>query len=105
MFTVKEVKDKQIWDGFVSAQKEKTFLHAWNWGEALNAAPGYIWRFGVYEGEKLVAVFLVIKTKARRGTFIFVPQGPLLRQGYEGQALLSIIIEKLKELAKQEGCD
>jgi hypothetical protein len=68
---------------------EKTFCHSWNWGEFNNLMGDNVWRFGVFDGD-LIAVFQVIKIKARRGSFLFVPHGPIfLNQG--NKELMEII--------------
>ena len=30
---VQEIKNKEIWEGFLLDCQEKTFLQSWNWGE------------------------------------------------------------------------
>lgn len=114
MYFCQEIKDKQLWDSFVTSQLNHTFLHSWAWGEfnAAMAAPGEprpagrgdkVWRIGIYDSDELVAVALVIKVHAKRGNFLFVPQGPLgdkeaLRPPQGGGGLL----DALKDLAAQE---
>jgi len=106
MFTVRKVHDKQVWEDFVSAAKGQTFLHSWNWGEFNKSTGVKLWRLGVYDDNGLRAVFLTIKIKARRGTFLFVPQGPVVSDDFEVSILnLNIIVDYLKELAKEEACD
>ncbi len=91
---IREITDKKVWEGFLLTQKEKTFLNSWNWGEFQLKQGEKIWRLGVYESEKLINVFLVIKIKARRGTFLFVPHGNIIG--------IEVLIKKLKEIAKEE---
>jgi lipid II:glycine glycyltransferase (peptidoglycan interpeptide bridge formation enzyme) len=106
-YNISEITDKQIWDNFVTSRPNHTFLHSWAWGEfnAAMAAPGEprpagrgdtIWRLGAWGGS-LVAVALVIKVHARRGTFLFVPHGPL-----GDKAVLPLLVDEIRELAKQE---
>ena len=113
-------------------QRDKTFLNSWNWGEFQKKMREKIWRLGVYDGEQLIGTALVIKVSARRGSFLLVPHGPAVKNqparigyaegvaggpariGYaEGVAggndnvkskILKILIQKLKEIAKQEKC-
>ena len=49
--SIKEIQNKNTWDGFVTAQKEHTFLHSWAWGEFNEAMGDNVWRFGFYERE------------------------------------------------------
>ena len=111
---IKEITDKKIWNDFVTAQPEHSFLQSWNWGE-FNAAMGDgIQRLGLYDGDTLIAVALVLTVRARRGSFYFLPHGPCTALGArqasasaEGARLrpevLSEFIEYLKQKAKQEG--
>ena len=72
---IKEVTAKEEWEGFLMKCEEKTFLHSWQWGEFQRLMRGEVWRLGMYEGENLQAVCLVVKVAARRGTFLLVPHG------------------------------
>lgn len=76
---VKEIISKEIWENFLSQCEEKTFLDSWNWGEFQRALGEKIWRLGIYDDEELIAVTLVTKIEARRGTFLFIPHGPVIQ--------------------------
>ncbi|MCX6719629.1 MAG: hypothetical protein NTV36_00755 [Candidatus Staskawiczbacteria bacterium] len=81
---LREVTNKDEWEGFLLQCTEKTFLQSWNWGE-FNMRQSQIWRLGVYGSTSLttggsgglVATALVIKVSAKRGTFLFIPHGPI----------------------------
>ncbi len=111
MLLSKEIIEKQIWEGFLEECGEKTFLSSWNWGEFQKKMGYKIWRLGVYNSEQLIAVALVIKIQAKRGTFIFVPHGPVIKNigeqfsdVSENSSPMRALLEKLKEIAKQENC-
>lgn len=95
--SIYEITDKKLWDNFVTSQPHHTFLHSWAWGEFNKTMGDRVWRFGVYAGDELVAVALVIKVHAKRGNFLFVPHGPI-----GDRQVFPFFAEKLKELAKQE---
>jgi len=113
----KEINNKEVWEKFLAECEEKSFLQSWNWGEFQKMMGDKIWRLGVYDEEKMIGVALVVKVKAKRGTFLLVPHGPVLaeqfRQGnfqfpisndqtnFKFQILKSLI-DKLKEMARQE---
>ncbi len=104
---IKEITSKTEWEGFLEQCTEKTFLQAWNWGEFQISLGKKIWRFGIYEGTKLVSVALVIKMTARRGSFLLIPHGPVVNNQdtrYKIQ-IVKALLEKLKELAKMEKVD
>lgn len=101
MFNCQEIKDKQIWDSFVTSQPSHTFLHSWNWGQ-FNAEMGdRVWRLGVYNVDKiLVAAALVVKVHARRGDFIFIPHGPITNQALSAGDLKTAFETLLKEITR-----
>jgi len=97
---IREINNKEVWESFLLKCNEKTFLDSWNWGEFQTREGERIWRFGIYNNEELVSVALVIKVKARRGTFLFVPHGPNIIN--PNPKILNTLLIKLKEIAKQE---
>ena len=102
---IREIKDKQIWEGFLQSCITKTFLQSWNWGEFNIKMGQKIWRLGVYDGEKLLAVALIIKVSAKRGTFLFIPHGPIMEESQnlkDKKAILDLLIFQLKDTAKSE---
>jgi lipid II:glycine glycyltransferase (peptidoglycan interpeptide bridge formation enzyme) len=109
---IKEITDKRTWEGFLEKCKEKTFLQSFNWGEFNKMMGNKIWRLGVYEisnddRQNLVGVALVVKITAKRGTFLNIPHGPVMKletKELKKNALKSIL-DKLQQLAKKEKCD
>lgn len=101
------ITNKEIWEGFLQECQEKTFLHSWQWGEFQQLMRGKIWRFGLEEGEELRALALVVKVAAKRGTFLLVPHGPVVRNLNDQvpstkSQILQTLLQKLKEIAKVE---
>ncbi len=97
---VKEIFEKNVWENFLEKCEEKTFLHSWNWGEFNSLMGDKIWRFGVYDSE-LIGAALVIKVEAKRGSFLFVPHGPVVSRS-KALVLKSLMNYKLKALAVVE---
>ncbi|MDO8601920.1 MAG: peptidoglycan bridge formation glycyltransferase FemA/FemB family protein [bacterium] len=106
---IKEITQKNEWEAFVRAAAPRTFLHSWSWGEFHRAQHQTIVRFGIYDGMTLVAVALLIKVMARRGTFLLCPHGPIISLSHAGSPLVGEIIKKLTEhlkpFALKLGCD
>lgn len=110
---VKEIKDKNVWESFLLACREKTFLDSWNWGEFQTKMGNKIWRLGIYDAEELLGAALVSKIKAKRGTFLLIQHGPSIISEPEflisnqipnpKSQILKILLEKLKQIAKEEG--
>ncbi len=97
----KEITNKETWENFLLSCEKKTFLNSWNWGEFQKKSEDKIWRFGVYDADSLIAIALVVKIKAKRGTFLFVPHGPVVKGNKED--ILKALADKLKELGRIEG--
>ena len=82
---IKKINNKSIWEDFLLNCEEKTFLSSWNWGEFQEKMGNKIWRLGIYEIANcklqianLVAVALVTKVVARRGTFLLAQHAPVV---------------------------
>ena len=99
-----EIREKQVWENFVTSQEEHSFLHSWAWGEFNKSMGDKIWRLGVYESGELIAVALLIKVHARRGDFLFVPHGPIIEnQKYNLKfKILEILTTEFRKAAKEE---
>ncbi|XOB41862.1 MAG: lipid II:glycine glycyltransferase FemX [Candidatus Nealsonbacteria bacterium] len=99
---MKKIQSKKTWENFLLKCEEKTFLDSWNWGEFNKMMGEKIWRLGVYNNRELFSVALVVKTVAKRGTFLLLPHSPNLKPetGSLKAEILKILLEKLKEIAK-----
>ena len=98
---IKPIINKDVWEGFLKEEKEKTFLQSWNWGEFQLKMGNKIWRLGVFDKEKIVGVALISKIKAKRGTFLLIQHGPILRDPKPQS--LDLLLQELKKIAKTEG--
>ena len=104
---LKEIKDKNFWEVFLSGIEEKTFLQSWGWGDFQKTMGNKIWRLGIYEKEKLIAVVLVSKIESKRGKYLLIQHGPSFAKALEGNArlkheILNNLLEKLKKIGKEE---
>lgn len=98
---IREINNKEVWESFLLGCQEKSFLDSWNWGEFQKKEGNKIWRLGIYENGRLIEVALVIKVRAKRGTFLFLPHGPVIKSRIKNQELRALV-NKLKEIAKEE---
>lgn len=111
---LREINNKDEWEKFLAQRAEKTFLQSWNWGELqlmqaacakATASQGKIWRFGIFSNEKMLGVVLVIKISAKRGTFLFIPHGPVVIDELDAKdkkEILELILLQLGNIAKAE---
>ncbi len=107
LMLIKEIKNQSIWDDFFNQNGSPSFLHSWEWGEFQKSLDQLIWRLGVYEGNNLLAIALVIKISAKRGQFFFIPHGPIFNKEVINnhqriKNILNLLIKTLKEQAKKE---
>ncbi len=98
---IKEIDSKKEWERFVSNYPPLSFLQSWNWGEVNKLMGEKIFRLGLYEGNKLTGVCLAIMTKAKRGSHLLVPGGPLI--DYKKKTQIKTVFNYLKDLGKREG--
>lgn len=101
---IRKISDKEIWENFLLECKEKTFLQSWNWGGFQEKMGNKIWRLGIYERNSLLSTALIIKIAAKRGTFLFCPHGPVVKEqkAKNKEQILGEVVNKLKEVAKDE---
>jgi lipid II:glycine glycyltransferase (peptidoglycan interpeptide bridge formation enzyme) len=98
---IREIVDKNKWNSFFDQCEEKTFCQSWNWGEFNKKMGDQVWRFGIFDGDKLVSIAQVLKVKARRGSFLFVPHGPLFNSEGIEKEVIGSLLEYLKSFAKE----
>ena len=89
----------------MAQRAEKSFLQSWDWGDFNLASQNKIWRFGIFENNILLAVCLVVKFSARRGTFLFIPHGPIVNEDLtisNKKEILELIMTELDNIVEEE---
>ena len=108
MFKLIEITKKEDWNNYIvsSSFEFYTFLQSWEWGEVQKSLWKEIVRYGIYNCEKQIGAFLMLKIQAKRGNYLFIPHWPLI-QGTEVQFFdtLQYIVPKIKKIAKKEWYD
>jgi len=99
---ISQITDKEAWESFIVGHDTDSFLHSWNWGEFNKATGDKIWRLGLFVAGAPKGMALVIKVEARRGTFLFVPHGPIVDREEDRAEVLGELKTYLTELAKKE---
>ena len=105
---LKLITNKNLWQKFFNKNCFCSFLHSWEWGE-LQKFLGYpIIRLGFYNNKnQLEAICLLIKIKSKRGSFLFIPHGPIIAKHLTTNInhlknILSQFLKFLKEIARKE---
>lgn len=104
MIQYKEIKDKKIWEDFLLAQsKQRNFLQSWNWGECHHLCSQKIYRYGFYDSDNcLKGIALLIKQKAKRGSYLECPGGPVIN--WEDSSYIKSFVDLLRKIGKSENC-
>lgn len=112
---IKIIDNQNTWQKFFDENNSPSFLHSWAWGEFQEKQGNQIIRIGAYDKNELCAITLVIKIHSKRGNFLFIPHGPIIRiqnlesriKNYELRInnILSTLVNYLAEVAKKEKFD
>ncbi|EKD76529.1 MAG: hypothetical protein ACD_43C00071G0002 [uncultured bacterium] len=98
--SIKPITNKADWQIFYEAVAPDSFLQTFAWGEFQTEQ---IFRLGVYDANNLIGAALVIKIKARRGTYLLCPHGPLLLP--QAMTALQALLDAIIELGRTERVD
>ncbi|HWQ99322.1 MAG TPA: peptidoglycan bridge formation glycyltransferase FemA/FemB family protein [Candidatus Methylomirabilis sp.] len=101
--TIRPVESKQTWETFMDGCSPNTFLQSWLWGDFHERTGHTIHRLGAYDGHDLVGCALIILVKARRGSFLFCPHGPIVRPGADVVIVIRALADRLLAMAKESG--
>jgi len=96
---INEIKDKKTWEEFIQIYSPQSLFQSWNWGEAVKEAQS-LWRVGVYDKDNLVGIAQVVKVVARRGTFLHIRHGPILKEW--NSRCVNFLLDYLEELSSKE---
>ena len=99
---MKEVRDKDAWENFLTAHPETSFLQSWYWGDFYVNLGNQIQRTGFYRADKLVGVMLSIVEDAKRARYLTVPGGPII--DWDDKETVQAFMDELRRVAKRAGC-
>ena len=100
---IEEITSKTIWDDFVKENKN-TFLHSWEWGEFNHELGHNVNRYGIYNEKNIAACFLLLKIVAKRGKFLFIPHGPIVKEKENESLVFDELIPFLKKRVFETNC-
>ncbi len=105
---IKEIINQKVWQEFFDKAGSPSFLPSFQWGEFQKSLNYGVVRLGLYSNRKLNAIAQVIKIKSRRGNFLFIPHGPLIKIKNQTSKIKNYI-EKIKNyliwIARNENFD
>lgn len=95
-----------MWDAFVSKQPYTIFVQSSRYGNFYESLGEKSLILGLYDDARLIGGGLVVSTHAKRGTFLYVPYGPLLPSDDNQRAsAFAAFAEYLKKIAHTRGFD
>lgn len=98
---IKEIQDKQAWNQLVLATAPHAFFQSWEWGEVEKKNGHKVARWGMYDGNSLIGGAQTIEVHAKRGDYLHVRHGPILREWNEHY--IRGLINFLREEANKRG--
>ncbi len=103
MLEIKEIKEKKQWEVFLSVKEISffPFFQSWEWGEVQKKLGYTIFRIGVYEEKKLVAICQIVDIPAKRGHYLHLRHGPVLLPFR--QDVFDTVVGYIKKVARQKG--
>lgn len=97
---VKTVTNSEEWNQFVASLAPNTFLQTWEWGQVQKQSGEDVRYLGVFSDGIQVAAALTVIVKARRGTFLLIPHGPIIAPR---QLVFAELVSHCESLAKEVG--
>ncbi len=106
MLSIRPCTDRSAWTAFLDEQVPHTFLQSWEWKEMNEQNGQEAIPLGIFEDDVLVGTALTIFTKARRGSFLLIPHGPIVHASrithhISSENVWNLLTEAWKRLAKE----
>lgn len=102
-YTVRLCEDSQLWTAFLDQEAPHTFLQSWEWKTTNEGLGNVVFPLGIFRGDTLIGTALTIFMKARRGSFLLIPHGPVYRAGEQQIDIWHLLTEEWKRLAQAQG--
>lgn len=80
MYRIKEITDKKEWESFIDTHCITTFMQSWDFGVFENNTGHGVKRIAITDNNNILAICQIIIIKAKKGSFLFIPHGPVISQ-------------------------
>ncbi len=94
---IREVTGQTMWEDFVLKHAPQSLFQSWLWGEVTQRID-FFWRLGIFQNSALVGIAQVEKIVARRGIFLELRHGPILKEWKK--EYFTALLEELKKYGK-----
>ncbi|MDP2736806.1 MAG: peptidoglycan bridge formation glycyltransferase FemA/FemB family protein [bacterium] len=101
---IKIIESAIEWREAEALFKPHTFLQSWEWSLSQEALGQKIFRLGIFNENKIIGLAFFYLIKAKRGSFLFCPHGPIINWP-EADTVLPVLLEYLVKLAKEIKAD
>lgn len=101
MIAIKEIEKEEIWDVFVRESAYSPMTQAPAYGNFYESMGEKYFIMGAYNGEELVGGALVIMIRARRGSYFYVPYGPIAKNIENYSEILNASVVYLTKQAQK----
>jgi lipid II:glycine glycyltransferase (peptidoglycan interpeptide bridge formation enzyme) len=103
--TTKVITEKSTWEAFIATCPEANFLQSWNWGVFHSKLGKEVFYLGLFAGEEQVGAALAVREPAKRGAYLAVAGGPLIKGDQADQSTLwAAMISALRQQAQDAKC-
>lgn len=91
------------WNQFTDTEGIWSFFQSFDWGEVQKKIGTEVIRFGVNSHNELLAVAQIFVTYAKRGTYLHIRQGPVIKSRYtQNTELWQFILSYIQEIARKK---
>lgn len=98
MIEIREVQNENLYKEFINKEKPISFLQNFEWGNVEKKLNKETFRIGFYDKNNLVGVIQIIGNFAKRGNFLSISHGPILKNEYKNNFidLIKVLINFIK---------
>jgi len=102
MIQIHTATNKKEWEQFIDAHAPDALFQRWDWGEVNTKQRNECIRFVYVDGKTVVGQAQVVVVRAKRGNFLHVRHGPILRVW--NKRTFTFVIQHLKKIAAEKQC-
>jgi lipid II:glycine glycyltransferase (peptidoglycan interpeptide bridge formation enzyme) len=103
MYDIRLMTDASAWDAFVKNQTNTLFVQSSHYANFYRALGEDGWMIGIFDGEMLIGGTVAVSVRAKRGSFLYLPYGPILPE--EGTRAFRELTAYLRVFAKERRLD
>lgn len=78
-YTIRQITNKDKYEEFIGKTSPYSLFQSWAWGLVQQKLGRPLFRFGMYDGFRLVSLSQVTHIKAKRGSFLHIRHGPIIK--------------------------